>query len=155
LRERRFILLYSALLRLAFEPLVKEARDVGWGQRDFREVVISGVEGLAHRWLAAWLYEERADSGDSAVFVIHHSRPGVRRRIRTVHGHTRQESSRIRGRFVLNLERFGPRVVEQWAALLLEKAGRPLPAFLWNDNEHQEQILFKLAEWLGLDAESL
>lgn len=149
LRERRFILLYGALLRLAFEPLVKEAREVGWGQRDFREVVISGVEGLGHRWLAARLYEERAGSGDSAVVVIRNSMGGRRGElIRRLTWPSRQQ-------IVLQLDRFDPGAIERWVMLLIEKAGRPLPEFVWNTDDSQEQVLFKLAGWLGLDAELL
>lgn len=83
---------------------------------------------------------------------IHHSIPGWRRRIRTDRG---QEIVRKRDRFVLNLDGFDPEAVERWVMLLIERAGRALPEFVWNTDDTPEQILFRLAAWLGLDAESL
>lgn len=149
LMQARFVLLYSALLRLSFEPLVKKARDAGWGRRRFREVIISGDDGLAHRWLAARLYEERSGSGGSAVFLIRNSTGGGwGERLRSFLGQSQQE-------IVLQLDRFDPGVVERWVLLLLEKAGRSLPQFVWSASASQDQILFKLAGWLGLDEELL
>lgn len=145
----RFVLLYSALLRLPFEHLVNQAREVGWEQRRFGEVVISGMEGLAHRWLAARLYEERGGSGDSVVFAIHKSTGGG------WEGPVRRVRVEGRREIFVQLDSPDPGAVERWVMLLLEKVGRTLPEFVRNTDDSQEQILFKLAAWLGLDTESV
>lgn len=145
----RFVLLYSALLRLPFEHLVADARAAGWGQRGVSEVVLSGEDGLAHRWLAARLYEERDASGDFAVFVIRHSTPG------RLGGLLRRLTVQSRQQIALQLDRFDPGVVagvvDRWVMLLTEKAGRAMPQFVWSASSSREEILFKLAGWLGLD----